>query len=118
MKHRPKQKVVFYSEAFSVDAPKPQPGASSSTIPSTSARRSSVRRSPSSTPVSSAPARQITPFQSGGKRNTDLNDALIYMICKDNLPHSLVEKEGFSHFARVAVPLYKVPSRKTVRHFE
>ncbi|KAG8172932.1 hypothetical protein JTE90_022839 [Oedothorax gibbosus] len=81
-------------EACDVDAPDPQPGASSSTTPSTSAVRIEI--------------------SSGGKRSTDLNDALIYMICKDNLPHSMVEKEGFSHFARVAVPLYKVPSRKTV----
>ncbi|KAG8175466.1 hypothetical protein JTE90_004158 [Oedothorax gibbosus] len=29
----------------------------------------------------------------GGKRNTELNDASIYMICKDNLPHSMVDKE-------------------------
>lgn len=37
------------------------------------------------------------------------------MICKDNAPHAIVEKEGFSNFIKILSPLYKLPSRNTVR---
>lgn len=58
----------------------------------------------------------INIFLEGGKRISVARGtkSLIYMICKDNLPHSIVEKVGFCKFAKVAVPLYKVPNRKTV----
>ncbi|CAH0562944.1 unnamed protein product [Brassicogethes aeneus] len=51
---------------------------------------------------------------SGGKRDVQITNALIYMVCKDNAPHSIVEKEGFLHFTRTIAPLYKPPSRNTV----
>lgn len=36
------------------------------------------------------------------------------MITKDHMPFRTVEKEGFRHFAKVALPLWKVPDRKKV----
>ncbi|CAG9830093.1 unnamed protein product [Diabrotica balteata] len=53
-------------------------------------------------------------YERGGKRDLELTNALAFMIGKDNLPHSSVEKEGFAHFMKIALPLFKVPSRKTV----
>lgn len=36
------------------------------------------------------------------------------MIAKDNLPFSIVEKEGLQTFMRTVSPLYKISCRKTV----
>lgn len=41
-----------------------------------------------------------------------INEALLYMIARDNLPLRTVERDGFIHFCKVALPLYKLPSRK------
>lgn len=38
------------------------------------------------------------------------------MIAKDNLPFRVVEKEGFKIFMNTILPLYKIPSRKTITH--
>jgi len=40
---------------------------------------------------------------------------LLFCICKDNLPFSIVEGEGFKHFVSVACPLYKIPTRNTIK---
>lgn len=42
-----------------------------------------------------------------------LNEALMYMVVKDHLPLDFVEGSGFKYFSKKAVPLYKVPSRRT-----
>jgi len=34
----------------------------------------------------------------------------------DNLPFSTVEGEGFKHFISVACPLYKIPTRNTIKN--
>lgn len=36
------------------------------------------------------------------------------MIAKDNQPFQIVEDEGFQHFVKTAIPLYKVPGRKSI----
>ncbi|KMQ85153.1 zinc finger bed domain-containing protein 1-like protein [Lasius niger] len=36
------------------------------------------------------------------------------MLAKDEMPYSTVEKEGFNTFVRYAIPLYKIPDRKTI----
>lgn len=36
------------------------------------------------------------------------------MIAKDNHPFQIVEDEGFQHFIKTAIPLYKVPGRKSI----
>nr|CAI5844920.1 unnamed protein product [Callosobruchus analis] len=38
----------------------------------------------------------------------------IFMVCKDNYPLSMTERECFKRFLKVAVPLYKPPSRSCV----
>ena len=48
------------------------------------------------------------------QKTSQINQALIYMICKDNMPLSCVEKSGLKRFMRVTCPRYKIPSRTTV----
>ena len=40
--------------------------------------------------------------------------ACVEMVVVDELPFRFVEKQGFRHFCHVAVPLFKVPCRKTL----
>lgn len=47
----------------------------------------------------------------GGERHIAITQSLVYMIIKDNLPLSCVEKEGLKQFVRTACPRYKLPSR-------
>lgn len=47
----------------------------------------------------------------GGERHTAIIQNLVYMIIKDNLPLSCVEKEGLKKFVYIACPRYKLPSR-------
>ncbi|CAK1597841.1 unnamed protein product [Parnassius mnemosyne] len=51
-------------------------------------------------------------FEEGGQKHSEITQALIYMICKDNLPLSCVEKKGLQKLMGTACPLYKLPSRK------
>ncbi|KAK3930942.1 Zinc finger BED domain-containing protein 4 [Frankliniella fusca] len=53
-------------------------------------------------------------FQEGGSRSARLEDALLFMVVKDNLALSTPEKEGFRYFAKEAVPLWTPISRKTL----
>lgn len=56
-------------------------------------------------------------FESGGSRNRAITDALINMICKDNITTRTtrtVKREGFIHFVKILCPLYKIPSRSTL----
>lgn len=55
-------------------------------------------------------------FLGGGPKEVSITQALVYMICKDNLPLSCTEKEGMLKFLKTVVPLYSPPSRKTVMH--
>lgn len=50
----------------------------------------------------------------GGQKTKEINQALIYMICKDNMPFSCVEKSGLRKFVHVLCPRYKLPSRAKV----
>lgn len=43
-----------------------------------------------------------------------ITDALMYMITKDNLPFTTVEKEGFKHFMLTVAPKYKIPCATTI----
>jgi len=44
-----------------------------------------------------------------------INQQLIFMICSDLQPFSLVEDKGFIEFCKALNPNYKIPSRKTVQ---
>ncbi|XP_047516228.1 uncharacterized protein LOC125056911 [Pieris napi] len=50
-------------------------------------------------------------YDDGGERHIAITQSLIYMIIKDNLPLSCVEKEGLQQFVHTACPRYKLPSR-------
>ncbi|CAG4968956.1 unnamed protein product [Parnassius apollo] len=56
-------------------------------------------------------------YEAGGQKTSQINQALIYMICKDNMPLSCVEKPGLKRFMSVVCPRYKVPSRTTIIGF-
>ncbi|CAH2991631.1 unnamed protein product [Chilo suppressalis] len=53
-------------------------------------------------------------YEAGGQKTYEINQALVYMICKDNMPFSCVEKPGLQKFTSVICPRYKFPSRTTV----
>lgn len=74
-------------------------------------------------PVVPAPKRQksiISSFQeihaysAGGDKTLKINNSLIYMICKDNQPFTIVENEGFRNLITVVAPHYKLPSKTTL----
>lgn len=45
------------------------------------------------------------------KQAQDSNKAVAYFISKDMMPFQIVEKPGFLHLMKKAVPQYKVPTR-------
>ncbi|CAG4981292.1 unnamed protein product [Parnassius apollo] len=53
-------------------------------------------------------------FSERGDKTLRINNALIYMICKDNQPFTIVENEGFRHFIKVLAPHYKLRSKTTL----
>ncbi|XP_077272750.1 E3 SUMO-protein ligase ZBED1-like isoform X2 [Temnothorax americanus] len=53
-------------------------------------------------------------FMDGGSKASDITNKLLYMIAKDNLPLSTVEKEGFQKFMQTVSRLYKIPCRTTI----
>lgn len=50
----------------------------------------------------------------GGDKHTKITEAISYMIVKDNMPFSTVNKEGFNRLMKVLAPNYKVPSNDTI----
>ncbi|KAF2892451.1 hypothetical protein ILUMI_13722, partial [Ignelater luminosus] len=74
-------------------------------------------------PVPPAPKRQksimssfeqIYAFSASGNKALKINSALVYMICKDNQPFTIVENEGFRNLIKVIAPHYKLPSKTTL----
>ncbi|CAH1104399.1 unnamed protein product [Psylliodes chrysocephalus] len=57
---------------------------------------------------------KIKSFQDGGRKSSQITNALIYMITKDNLPLNTTEKVGFKYFVQTTTPLYTIPGRKSV----
>lgn len=53
-------------------------------------------------------------FPDGGKKSTKINNAIIFMIAKDNLPLNTTEKEGFQYLMKTIAPLYQAPRRKKI----
>ncbi|KPU75503.1 uncharacterized protein Dana_GF27133 [Drosophila ananassae] len=45
------------------------------------------------------------------EKNKEITDAIVYMVCKDNLPVRSVEKEGLANLLNICVPKYNIPSR-------
>ncbi|KAF2889618.1 hypothetical protein ILUMI_16555, partial [Ignelater luminosus] len=57
---------------------------------------------------------EIYAFSASGNKALKINSALIYMICKDNQPFTIVENEGFRNLIKVIAPHYKLPSKTTL----
>ncbi|CAK1547969.1 unnamed protein product [Leptosia nina] len=57
---------------------------------------------------------EIHAYTSTGDKTKRINNAIMFMICRDNQPFSLVENEGFKNLLKVTVPHYKIPSRTSV----
>lgn len=66
-------------------------------------------------PTLSASFRNIIEYADTGSRGVRLTNAILYMICKDSQPFQMVENEGFLNLMKVTAPLYKVPSRLTLK---
>lgn len=49
-----------------------------------------------------------------GEKARKINNAILFMICRDNQPFSVVENEGFQNLLKVTANHYKMPSRSTV----
>ncbi|XP_024885889.1 uncharacterized protein LOC112463626 isoform X2 [Temnothorax curvispinosus] len=58
--------------------------------------------------------RDVQSFRKGGYKAGQITNAILFMIAKDNQPFQIVEDEGFQHFVKTAIPLYKVPDRKSI----
>jgi len=54
----------------------------------------------------------MTSFKEGGVKSDKLIHAIMYMICKDNQPISIVEDEGFKYLMKTVSPHFKIPSRR------
>lgn len=54
----------------------------------------------------------IKSYAVGGNKNRNLTNSILFMICSDYQPLSIVENEGFQHVIKRAAPQYKMPSRK------
>ena len=59
--------------------------------------------------------KKIHACKEGGKRYEQITDDIIYMICKDYEPFSMVEREGFKTFVKKNLPQYRIPTRKTIK---
>lgn len=53
-------------------------------------------------------------FTSTGNKTRRYNNAMLFMICKDNQPFNIVENEELKHLLKVIAPQYKLPSRYTI----
>ena len=54
-------------------------------------------------------------YLEGGGRHAEITDSLIYFICKDTQPFTVVTGRGFKRFVKTLAPLYKLPGRNTVK---
>lgn len=51
----------------------------------------------------------------GRSKEVNITNSIVYYICKENVPFSVVESEGFKKMVKTMCPLYKVPGRDTIR---
>lgn len=50
----------------------------------------------------------------GGHKSEKITHAIMYMVCKDYQPLSVVEDKGFVHLMDVVTPNFKIPSRREI----
>lgn len=68
-----------------------------------------------SQPTLSSSFSKISQYGDMGSKGIQLTNSILYMICKDSQPFQIVENEGFLNLMKTACPLYKVPSRFTLK---
>lgn len=56
----------------------------------------------------------ISAYSERGNKTLKVNNALIYMICKDNQPFTIVENDSFRNLMKVTASHYKLPSKTTL----
>lgn len=56
----------------------------------------------------------LNSFKEGGQKSEKIINAIMYMVCKDNQPLSMVEDKGFVHLMNVVAPNFKIPSRREI----
>ncbi|CAG9828478.1 unnamed protein product [Diabrotica balteata] len=89
--------------------------------PSTSKAVQSVStRCSSSTSILKQPSiintiKGIEFYKNGGRQNEKITQSIVYMICKDMQPFSIVERDGFKKLMKNLVPHYELPSRFTLK---
>ncbi|XP_012218599.1 zinc finger BED domain-containing protein 4-like [Linepithema humile] len=57
---------------------------------------------------------QTNLFMNDGHKTDKITNAILYMIVTDKMALTTVENEGFQWLMKTIVPLYKVPSRRTI----
>ncbi|KAJ8958369.1 hypothetical protein NQ314_006430 [Rhamnusium bicolor] len=57
---------------------------------------------------------EMESYSSTGPKAAKITHAIIFMICRDNQPISIVENEGFKELLRQVAPHYKIPHRSTI----
>lgn len=57
---------------------------------------------------------EISAFSERGNKILRFNNALIYLMCKNNQPFTVVENEGFRRLIKVLASHYKLPSKTTL----
>ncbi|XP_075213813.1 E3 SUMO-protein ligase ZBED1-like [Lycorma delicatula] len=60
---------------------------------------------------------EISSYSESGMKTRKLNNCLLYMICKDHQPFSIVENEGFKNLMKSVAPQDKIPSRTSLRRW-
>lgn len=56
----------------------------------------------------------LNSFKEGGQKSEKITHAIMYMVCKDNQPLSIVEDKGFVHLMNVVAPNFKIPSLREI----
>lgn len=56
----------------------------------------------------------LNSFKEGGQKSEKITHAIMYMVCKDNQPLSIVEDKGNVHLMNVVAPNFKIPSLREI----
>lgn len=57
----------------------------------------------------------VLSWAEGGAKYAKISNSILYMVCRDYQPISIVENEGFKNLIRVLAPHYVLPSRRTIK---
>ncbi|XP_014481789.1 PREDICTED: zinc finger BED domain-containing protein 4 [Dinoponera quadriceps] len=58
---------------------------------------------------------KMTRYSDDGDRYMQITDSILYFICTDNQPFSIIQCKGFKHLMNELVPLYKIPDKDTMK---